>query len=54
MTSLKQARENDELEKFIEEHEQDAPGDGERLSNAIDCCLDVKKKKSTQGTSEQD
>jgi len=51
--NLKQARENGELEQFIKEHEKDAPGDGEGLSDAIDR-LAVKKKKSTQGASEQD
>lgn len=53
MTNLKQARENDELEKFIKEREKNAPGDADRLNDAIDR-LAERKKKSTQGTSEQD
>lgn len=33
--NLRKAREKGELDKFIAEHENDAPGDAERLEKAI-------------------
>lgn len=53
MKSLKKAREKDELESFIKEHEKDAPADKDRLEKTIDR-LSQGKKKSTQETSEKD
>lgn len=52
MTTLKEARKKGELEKFIKEHEEDAPGDQERLEKTIQKALD--KSKSTQETSKKD
>lgn len=35
MTNLKEARKKGELDKFIKEHEKDAPGDKKRLEKTI-------------------
>ena len=35
MTTLKKARKDGDLEKFIKEHENDAPGDTDKLDAAI-------------------
>ena len=50
--SLKKARENNNLELFIKEHEKDAPADQERLEKTIDR-LSRGKLKSAQETSEK-
>lgn len=51
--NLKKAREKGELDKFIKEHEKDAPADKERLEKTIDS-LSRGKKKSARETSESD
>lgn len=53
MRTLKKAREEGKLEEFIQDHENDAPGDQERLEKAIDQ-LSRGKSKSTQETSGKD
>lgn len=50
--NLKQAREKNELEQFIKEHENDPDGDQDKLDEAIRRLSDMKK--SAQETSEQD
>ena len=50
--NLKKARERDELESFIKEHEKDSPADKDRLEKTIDR-LSQGKKKSAQETSEK-
>lgn len=44
MTTLKKARKDGDLEKFIKEHENDAPGDTDKLDALI------KKKRKSPGT----
>ena len=53
MYSLKQARKEKNLEKFIREHEKDAPGDLDKLDNAIRRPVQDKSK-SKKETSDQD
>lgn len=43
MTTLKKARKDGDLEKFIKEHENDAPGDTDKLDALI-------KKRKSPGT----
>jgi len=50
--NLKKARQEDNLEGFIKEHEKEAPADKERLEKTIDSLVQGKSK-STQETSQK-
>ena len=46
MTTLKQAQQSGNLEKFIEEHEQDAPGNQDKLKATVkNLALDIRTQK---------
>ena len=51
-TTLKEALKKGKLDKFIKEHEQDAPGDADKLDKAIKTPVRGKSKPA-QGTSKK-
>lgn len=54
MTTLKEAKEQGKLEKFIMEHEKDAPGDKDKFDRTLDIISHPEKSKLIQETSVQD
>lgn len=51
MTTLKKARSNGDIETFIQEHENDAPGDAERLDAALKKPVSQKTKEVPKASS---
>ncbi len=51
--NLKEARKQNNLDKFIKEHSKDPKGDAEKFDKALDSISHPEKSKSTQETSSQ-
>jgi hypothetical protein len=51
MTTLREARKQGKLDQFIKEHEEDAPGDREKLDKAIKRPASQKSKEAPKASS---
>jgi hypothetical protein len=54
MTTLREARQKGTLDQFIREHEKDAPGDLDKLDDAIKRLDQGKSSKAPAASSERD